>query len=77
MWWENKKKMQVSGKDSENSIKEKLCDILLGNVFIEKHKAGYNDEGRYVNACRCDCGDIRTDIEGMKLDCLSFVFIYL
>ena len=37
MWWENKKKMQVSGKDS-NSIKENICDILLGNVFIEKHK---------------------------------------
>ena len=67
MWWKNKKKIQVTGKDS-NSIKEKLCDILLGNLFIEKHKADHNDEGRYVNACRCDCGDIRTDIEGMKLD---------
>ena len=28
----------------------------------------HNNEERYVNASRCDCGDIRTDIEGMKLD---------
>ena len=60
-WGRNKKSIQIRGAEAEN-IKRSFCHILTGSHY------NMNIKEPMVNNCSCNCIDIATDIEGVKLD---------
>jgi hypothetical protein len=70
MWWENKKKLQFSGKEADK-IKQTFCNILMGNVSTENNMADKSDEGGYTDTSQRNRGDIASNIERMTLDAVT------
>ena len=66
MWWKKKKYLQNEGPEAL-SIMNKMCLFLNGEMPCQ-NTTSTRSLHNIQSACPCRCGEVRADVEGIKLD---------
>ena len=66
MWWKKKKYLKVEGPEAL-SIMNKLC-LFLNGEMSSPNTISSRSLPDIQSACPCRCGEVRADVEGLKLD---------
>ena len=66
MWWKKKKYLKVEGPEAL-SIMNKLC-LFLNGEMPSPNTTSSRSLPNLQSACSCRCGEVRADVEGLKLD---------
>ena len=66
MWWKEKKYLKVGGSEAL-SIMNKLC-LFLNGEMPSPNTTSSRSLPNIQSACPCRCGEVRADVEGLKLD---------